>query len=433
MQKDVVAESAEILQMGLLFGEDIQATTEDLPAVLSFQHKLLQEYLAAVYIVDNIKLDTTSTFLEEAFPTWGKIESHREVVKFACGLLAETDANPITHHVAKVLAQDTRTKLNTGAERHLIYHLDIPLSLLASFQREGKVSNEINPYLCEYPACGRPLGEVLANTELACITDIDKSHTLELNPSSAQVILCLKSDSLAPEKEKKTVTDWFDRLWRAFLDTQTDVIAIYMHGVQSSNAVKLSHYPNLKYLHLEGKDLCYDETSGEGLAESINAWGPTPQLRTCTLHDVPIPRSLMTTLSRCTQLFHLKFSGSYVGRKCNLKDKVSLLMASAPPKLKFLGMQQCFIQGGDVHHIIQAVKEGHLSHLEELIIEFNPVGEVAMGRLLETLIFARQRKQLKVKLTWTGVDEVGKEAKLSGQFETEWKAKLTGTNIDVEW
>ncbi len=56
-----------------------------------------------------------------------------------------------------------------------------------------------------------------------------------------------------------------------------------------------------------------------------------------------------------------------------------------------------------------------------------------MGRLLETLISTRPHSKLTLSLEWTGVDEDGEWTYLSEQFKTEWKAKLTGTDINVEW
>ena len=456
LQKDVVAESANILKLGLLFGEDIQATTEDLPAMLSFQHKLLQEYLAAVYIAEHVKLDTTSTFLTEAFPTWEKIENHREVVQFACGILGDTDAHPITYHVAKVLAQHTHNQLNAGVQLSIIGNN--ALSLLRLFEREGKVSLEINPYLCEYPACGRPLAEVLANTELAYITDIDKNDTLELNTSPAQIIVNLNGYNW-----ERSVGDWFDRLWQSLYQIQAHVIGLRLVRVRSANVTKLSQFPQLKYLFISGNDCNYSDVVGEDLAESINAWGTNPQLTYCWLQSMPIPTSLMTGLSKCTHLLYVFLGSGRSDSECNLHEKLSVMMTSPPPALRYLSLCRCSLRGSDVDHIIQAIREGrlpslqkldvsynnlhgsdvdkitqviregHLTSLQVLGISLNPVGEAAVGRLLETIISTSRNIQLTLGLMGTGVDENGEYTDLSDEFEAEWKAKLTGTNINVEW
>ena len=50
-----------------MFGEERDATSKDLPETLSFQHKLIQEVVAAYYIVDQVNKDPSS--LERHFPS----------------------------------------------------------------------------------------------------------------------------------------------------------------------------------------------------------------------------------------------------------------------------------------------------------------------------------------------------------------------------
>ncbi len=428
MQKDVAAESENILKLGLLFGEDIDATTEDLPAVLSFQHKLIQEYLAAVYIAENTKPDTAETFLPGTFPTWEKIETHREVVQFACGILADTDANPdcITNHTAKVLAQHIHNELNAGKE----LPDSKPLSILRSCQKESGIS-AFNPYLSEYPACGHPLAEVLANTELVYISDIDKNDLLQLKPSSAQIIVQL----VEVDSEK------YERLWQCLYSMPSNLIALDLFSVRSTNVTILQHFPDLKYLHIQ--DCGCGEVESENLAESMNSWGPQPQLIYCDLWEVPIPRSVLSALCTCTNLLNLMLV------HCDLSEKLSVLTASPPPVVRKLALLDCSLHAGDADHMTQAIREGRLSNLQNLDITQNPVGEVALGSLLEAL-YTRAHKRLELGLEDTGVDEhegnsegsddeesdVDEDAEyteLSEQFVTEWKAKLTDTNWVVHW
>ncbi len=407
LQKDVIAESEAILKLGLLFGEDTNATTEELPSVLSFQHKLLQEYLAAVYIVEYFKLETAETFLTEAFPTWEAIETHREVVQFCCGILAEIDASPIANHVAKVQAQNINYGLNDGKRLH------IDFSILKACQNEGSFSL-LNPYLSEYPAHGLPLARVIANTELAYITYIDKNDTLDLTPSTAQIIVKLG-----------WVPSEFYKLWHALYSVHANVIALHLEDVRRKNVTKLHHFPQLKYLELFGCD-CSEEAM-EDLAESINSWGPQPQLTYCKLDEVPISRSLMTALCKCTHLKHLDLT------RCNLDGKLSVCMADPPHALRELILRECSLHGTDIDNITQSIRDGHLTSLQELDINKNPVGEVAVGHLLEALISIRPHTQLTLALGLTVVDENKKLTYLSKQFRTEWKTKPKHTNINVIW
>ncbi len=398
------------MKLGLLFGEDTEATTEELPAVLSFQHKLLQEYLAAIYIVENVRLDTTSTFLAKSFPTWGKIETHREVVQFAGGILASIDTSLvcITDHVAKTQILNEHNKLNNGKD------LAKDFSILFSCQREEGLP-AFNPYLSEYPTCGHPLAEVLAKTELVYITGIDENDKLELNQSPAQIIV--KLESIDEEK--------YDRLWQELHDISANVIALSLSGVRSANVAKLSQFPQLKYLHLGDCDLSEEE--GGDLAESIEAWGSNPQLTFCAFWGVPIPRSLMTGLSKCSHLVHLDLI------RYDLHDKLDAFMSTPPPALRDLTLFQCSLHASDIDHITQAILQGGFKHLELLGIHENPIGEAAVGHLLAALVSIRPKTQLELWLYVTGVDGNGEHTDLSKQFITQWKAKLTGTNINVSW
>ncbi len=404
----------------------------------------------------------TSTFLDQALPTWEKVEIHKEVVLFASGMLRETDASPVINHVAKVLAQHT-SELNTGYEPSLFN-----LSLLESFQKEGNMSTVINPHICKYPSCGRPLAEVLANTTLVYITDIDENDPLELSPSQAKIIVKL-GEAFREEFDGKK----YDRVWKALCHIPDKFIALRLEEVSSANVTRIGYFPQLKYIYI---DKC-SEASAEDLAESIEAWGDQPQLTYCHLWRVPIPRSVMTGLCKCTHLIRLSLA------QCNLHDKLDVFMASPPPGLRDLGLYKCSLHGSDVDHMTHSIKEGRLTHLEELNIDTNPVGEVAVGHLLEALISTRPHKQLKLKLDDTGEkkgsdedekrrlrrqrrekksdedkrprrkrwgwrrmlglkeksddDEESDEdeklyTKLSEQFVSEWKAKLKDTNIEVE-
>ncbi len=394
----------------MLFGEDTNAKTEDLPAVLNFQHKLLQEYLAAIYITEHSKLGTLSQFLMEGFPSWKIIQTHIEVVKFACGILAKTDASIVANHVAKVLSHYLQNELNDGKEVHYGRELH-GMSILRSCQKEGGLT-ALNPYIHDYPSSGYPLAEVLANSELVYLHDIDKNDTLQLIASPAKIILNLWNVDV----------DMYDKLWQALHEISANIISLLSLWIESTNVTKLHHFPQLKYLSIGYCCSCSEEAM-EDLAESLESWGPQPQLRHCNLHWLPIPRSVMIALCKCIYLIDLIFG------RCNLVDKLGVLMTSPPLALKHLKMAVCSLGGADVEHITKAIRHGRLTSLQELDISYNPIGEVAVGHLLEALISTRPQTHLIVNLHATDVDEDGKYTELSEQFETEWKRKLANTNI----
>ncbi len=414
MQRDVVAESEQILKLGLLFGEDIGATTDDFPEVLSFQHKLLQEYLAAIYITENAQLETSPSFLVDVFPTWEKIENHREVVQFACGLLAESDASLLINHVGRVLAQYTIDQLNTGVKLSVTGDEScILFSLLDRFEKEANILKQIHPYFHRYNKCGHSLDKVLKNTEFAYIEDII-GHTFELNQSQAQIILNFYNCSNCRN---------FDTAWYALNTMQANVVALHYRGDTSGSQVsKLSHFSGLKYLYIETYN-SYHAAAVDALAKSIHSWGPEPLLTYCHLrlnemgpNDI---QPFLTGLCKCKHLMHLHL------KMCNLYTKLSVLCEDPPPLLRYLALNHCSLDAADVDSITQAIMEDKLPNLQELDIGDNSVGEDAVGTLLETVILTRPHKQLLIKVLKTRYIIDCGVSNLPEQFVSEWQTKLT--------
>ena len=83
--------------------------------------------------------------------------------------------------------------------------------------------------------------------------------------------------------------------------------------------------------------------------------------------------------------------------------------------------------------VTKAIRAGRLTHLQEVNIRINPVGEVAVGHLLQELINTRANTKLTLGLWNSGADEGGERTYLSEQFVAEWKAKLTDTDWNVRW
>ncbi len=376
----------------------------DFPAVLTFQHKLLQEYLAAIYIAELSKKDEAAEFLAEAFPTIEKIEEHREVVLFACGILGETGVHPVVNHVAYISAEHVKNHLDAGK--------GIPdTPLLALCQHESGITG-INPYLSEYPACGDTLAEVLSNSNLVFIKSININDTLELTPTSADIILTLIF-----------IDSSFDKLWQALEGIGANIIALQANYLTTDNVTitKLSHISTLKYLHL----VTYipSSKSMETLAKSVNAWGPDPPLRYCKLVTSSLPESFLSSVGKCARLLNLDLNMS------DLKDKLHSLMTVPPPNLRKLSLNECSLSSADVHAIVQAINEGALNHLQKLDIGCNPVGETPIRSLLEALIRSRPNTTLDLGLVNTG--EVAMQSNLPEEFIIEWKSKLSGTKINT--
>ncbi len=394
--------SPEILKIGLLFGEDVNATTMDLPAVLTFQHKLIQEYLAAVYIAEKIKLSASTIFLTEAFPTKEKMVLHKEVLQFACGILGETDnASPLVNHIGSLLAQDVYQQLNLG----IILDLSGIDIILKPCEKESGITRP-NPYLCEYPSCEHPLAEVLSASKLVYINGVSRTDTLHLIPCSADILLYPPIDIAIR-----------DKLLQALEGKEASVISLRLSG----NVTKLSRFSKLKQLHNSISLPSGEAEAMEDLAESIKSWGTEPPLTHWKLVG-NLSESVMSSLCLCTQLLYLDLNQS------NLRDKLCLLMASPPPALKELRIHQCSLGPSDVDSISQAVKCFKLSQLEKLDISDNRVGEPAVNSLLEAFTSTRPNRQMTIKLVSTALVFFPRPS-LSDKFVAEWKTKLKDSEI----
>ncbi len=428
-QKDVVAESPDILMLGLLFGEDIDATTTDLPEVLSFQHKLLQDYLAAVYIAERAKTD--ASFLPNLFPDFRQISVYRDVVQFACGILAETnDAHHLTDHVAKKINELAQYELDDGMElflgdqvsRSVVIYRPLPFELLATFQKEGRVSS-LNPYIVEYPNGRHSLAEIMSQTQTVVIIKLDNNDNLQLKPSPANVIL---GPQIAVQAKDR---DIFYQLITRLCSISANLTAFYNHQVQTCFQEipmirKLGSFPQLKYLSFT--NFGGIDAENEAFTQSIGSWGPDAQLRYCYLGGIPLPKSAIDALSKCLHLHHLALYVSDLG------GKLATFMASPPPGLRNLILYTCSLKSSDVHHIVEAVKEDRFPYLREVDLQCNPIGETAVNSLLEA-IATRPHREISLKLDKTNHNENGKFCDFSETFVNKWSTNLIDTKINVVW
>ncbi len=343
-------ESEDILKLGLLFGEDTEATSEEMPEVLSFQHKLLQEMVAAYYIADQAK--TNVSFLNDAFPSWGRVETHKEVVQFTCGLLARSEigARAITDHVAHTLGAGITALINDGrvkifqVEPSNIWTARIDFALWKLLQEEGRVTH-VSPYFSEYPDCGNPLAEVLSNTGLALITGVDSKDSLKVESSTAYVILSLA----------ETGKGEFSRLWKALKSAKTNIVALHLFECE------------------------IDENTMDELGKYIADRGSEMPLKIIHLDMIPIPNSLLASLGKCTRLVHIDMAW------CNLSNRVHLLVDNPSPVLKCLSLTNAHLLSDDVDQIADSVRQNKLGKLEQLDIQYNPICSMAEAELFDKL------------------------------------------------
>ncbi len=372
----------------------------------------------------------SKTFLKQAFPTWDMIEFHREVVRFACGILGDTYASCIVNHAARVLVEHINNQLETGHAPLIFMGTDKSLPLLALFQQEGNLQTRDIPYITEYPACGHNLIDILLKYDLVYISYINTKDTLQLIPSPTQILVKLQKIKDAKK---------FDRLWKALHLIHSNTIGLLLDRVMSENVTKLYKFSQLKFLYIS--ECYFNEAAAEDLAKSIEAWGPQPQLTYCSLHTeqfgIPDERmsiSLLTAICKCRDLVHLSLTHT-------LTDRLYLLIGDPPPNLRHLTLRDCWINRSDVNRITQAIRKNLLTKLRSLDLTRNPVGEEGIGSLLETFILTRAQTGLTLHISSTGSSpceygefgEYVEFGELSEEFIAEWKPKVRSTDIIVFW
>ncbi len=440
------------MKLGLLFGEDIEASSDDSPEVLSFHHKLLQEYMAAVYITEQIATD--DSFLMESFPTWEKIEQHKEVINFACGILSGSDATLITNHVAKIIAQRTQNELDSGLEPALYREYeDTAQSLLSTFKREGCDIGK-NPDFCKYSMHHeQSLLEVLKNISL--IYFVQEHEGISFNDhemeqifkdgqlsSNAQIILHI---SHLNHEDFQKLRKYFKR----------NIVALKMNGVASPDVLKLGEFTQLKYLDITPKEKF--TLKAHDMVQSINCWGSDSKLRYLCLDKMSIPESCLVAICKCPHLKSLILQSCSFGKglsfsmisqlpalkmldlsECHLNenDLAQITQASREnklPKMEELVLNYCLLQHGALEHVTQAFRQGELQQIEKLKIGDNPFGEQAINSLLEALLVNRCHKELELQLYKVDIPKIAGERSpdVSKDFASNWNKNHSGSKITI--
>ncbi len=451
MQIDIVEESADILKLGLLFGEDQDVTGEDLPEVLSFKHLLIQEYVAAIYITHKILED--QRFLETAFPTWAAIEKRREVVRFVCGLLKETDASPMVNHVCQKMVENTYSSLEHGKGLSLIgSHLgedeeedrygDLPL--LWVFQEEGGV-DKFNEFLCVYPDSGYPLSYLLNNTQLVVIRSLTTDLS-DLDSISEQYSAKIIFDVYAKGATADT-TD--ERLHYVLvkLGSKDNILGLHINrtkllaslGVlpkslmyltltrcdintedQCELLVGLGKMHRLKYLHLPSNRM---KEHGFHVVQGLKELAPQSQLKNLNLDGSFLPcivsELLLETLCHHAHLERLQLSGNMVG------GKMKLFTTSSPKQLKELVMRMCSPSKEDILSISSAFHTGKFQNLEHLSLSANRLTDSVLEPLMEAVLATQSQRKQSILLDV-------RRNKLSESFLKEWVQAFATMDVEIK-
>ena len=357
-----------------------------MPEVLNFQHKLIQEYCAAIFIAKQIRTDPT--YLYRTFPTQQKIEKNIEVLVFTCGLLAG-DSKVVTDHIGNILSKANVDEVNNG-EGLINPSL---MWLLERCHEEGKVL-EINPYMCFYPHHGHLLSQCLLESKVVFIHGVDDHDPLEITRSSAKVMLSVPAFEVRESTKKKTL-----ELVTAIVSSAIDLQSItYFRALD--DICKLSNFPQLKCIDI-WQSLSIQNVMD--LIESIHNW-KRPEIKKLSFQlplldpcDGPrlapdLLRNLMEALRKCVclQELNLIMGGPLCG-------SVASLMQDPPKALKKLFLVDSGLQDDDVRSIAAAIAQNKLNELEKLSISKNhEITDAVVTELIRTCVAARPDKPLKI-------------------------------------
>ncbi len=383
------------MKLGLLFGKDVEITTQGQPDVVMFQHKLLHEWTAAVYLSEQVKQNPNC--LKSEFPTWEVIEKHKEFIMFICGLQENVDISKhVVNHAGMILERMIRNKLNRDECLSTLGEIK-GLSLLSSFQKEGPV---MTPKFCIFPSShqSHSLSEALHQSEFVVVQDLigeDCGATLSCNADIVLNIDDAERNEGKMEGALKTLNRCSERIISVHLlfckSKTVDNIAsllpakslvqlcIVMCDASGTVVPALAEMPQLRYLML----LLNSENFtayGDSLVAAVNAWKGKSMMRVFNLFGTMLPTSV------CQPLLAAIAANCPCLRQLNLYENtlsgcLEAFLKDPPSRLKCLEIASTSLQEEDRESLTTAVSAGKLKELEELNIGYNTLGGCLAGLL----------------------------------------------------
>ena len=404
-QADIIAESETILKLGLLFAKDAELTPQGIPEVMTFQHKLFMEYIAAVYLSEQTKQNPE--YIKSVFPTWKDIEKHSEIFKFTCGLLKDTGADHIVDHAVECSKQYCLEQLE-GGKFLSFFKNDRMFSTLDAIQREAGITNA---------NCGVfPLHQQL--------------HSMSTVPSGAQFVvikdLILKEEDLSVLAASDIVVSlvgdfpnfqkmsWNSHKMSGTIQTlqkcRENILAIQMFlcenelvsGIASlmpatrlaqlhiescylspENISTLKGMPQLIYLSLQEIDNLAPQ--GHHLVAAIQAWKGQSRLKKLDLLGNNLPASVCKPLlaavaANCRRLEEIQLFRN------TLTGFLAIFLQDPPSALTELWMNNTGLQAEDIESLAAALAEGKMQQLIVLDIRGNNLSETDASVLLHPLL-----------------------------------------------
>ncbi len=236
------------------------------------------------------------------------------------------------------------------------------------------------------------LSHVLETSNLVLITGVNENDPLQLKPSSVPVMLSIRYEEYH-DKGKEV-----SRLMAALSSARINLQAV-QGDVLCDDMCKFHNFPRLKGIAFGFNRTMLQAKHVKDLTESINSWGPEPQLRSL-LCSYPINVHYNEALSlfipfvkALTNCINIKDLGSLNGTPSAC---IPALMGAPPPKLMSLWLISARMNDTVLESITKATKKRKLQQLEELTLNSFGTSDAALTSLVKAFIEVRPDKKLQI-------------------------------------
>ncbi len=356
------------LELGLLFGNE-EEMMEGENEWLSFPHKIIHEYIAACYLVQDIKKN--GKILRKLFPTWKDIKRHEEVYNFCIGCSSDAgQASVLIRHFCAVLSETMirKVKLCWDTLCHSgIYKIDTQSG--QSEERKGHsdkaeltqvfsaISGEARPhentctnpvcneYIHVYPACRNTDPSHIRQSKLIVFTDIVKTPHRSSSSSNAR-------DNISDQYKKD------DKCLVIFSDKQQE-----LSGINYAMS-----YCNVTQVYMRGCDI--DHSGNGSIDQDVNNMF-TQYLQSLYMRDCVLTCNVWDEIGR--GLTGSKAMKCVMLWDCTGVTEYLITCIVRLTTLKWLKLHNSKLSSEMCGVICRWLI--HLIHLEKLGLADNPVGE----------------------------------------------------------
>ena len=377
--------------------QDCSEVTNNEAQPPNFHYKLLQEYLAARFLVS----EPGGKLLKSAFPSWKEIRGNINIVRFVVGILgAQSD---VIGHICCTWNKHITQRLENAEclfGSSLAQHDD--LTVLQSFQNEALTSLHTQD-LCIFPTYGDVSADSLFLSDILVITDLlDKNSGFDNRIFShfEKVIIDLRSTKVHGA-DIKSILDICNQNSAAIslrgcsvftitampcfaLVTNLTYMSIVNCTLEKSDlemmSLQLSKNTQLKFIEIRSNSVPID---GIKFTESMSKADTPSTLNHLDLSGnrfaANVSKVVLSWVTSCSYLRILHLARNV------LTNQLGRLMTAPPPSLEKLILCSTQLTGHDVMSIADAFKHHKLSVLQRLDMTHNDLHDSHAQPLIEEL------------------------------------------------